>query len=125
VAPAQVSINIGPAPVCPYGYFDYAPYDCAPYGFYGPARGSMVLMASTATSITAGIHVMVTTDRRLSVGPSPSSTSTRTKPTMHKATSAIPVMMEAMSTAPDFQAVVTPVVVTDREFPELSGRPAS
>jgi hypothetical protein len=36
VAPAQVSINIGPAPVCPYGYFDYAPYDCAPYGFYGP-----------------------------------------------------------------------------------------
>jgi hypothetical protein len=36
VAPAQVTINIGPAPVCPYGYFDYAPYDCAPYGYYGP-----------------------------------------------------------------------------------------
>src|ERR1700721_2105572 len=36
VAPAQVSINIGAAPVCPYGYFDYAPYDCAPYGYYGP-----------------------------------------------------------------------------------------
>jgi hypothetical protein len=37
-ASAQVSIgvNIGPAPVCPYGYFDYAPYDCAPYGYYGP-----------------------------------------------------------------------------------------
>ena len=36
--PAQVSIgvNIGPAPVCPYGYFDYAPYSCAPYGYYGP-----------------------------------------------------------------------------------------
>ncbi len=36
--PAQVSIgvNIGVAPVCPYGYFDYAPYDCAPYGYYGP-----------------------------------------------------------------------------------------
>ena len=35
---AQVSIgvNIGAAPVCPYGYFDYAPYDCAPYGYYGP-----------------------------------------------------------------------------------------
>jgi hypothetical protein len=35
---AQVSIgvNIGPAPVCPYGYYDYAPYDCAPYGYYGP-----------------------------------------------------------------------------------------
>ena len=36
VAPAQVSINIGAAPVCPYGYFDYAPYPCAPYGYYGP-----------------------------------------------------------------------------------------
>lgn len=35
-APAQVVVNIGPAPVCPYGYFDYAPYDCAPYGYYGP-----------------------------------------------------------------------------------------
>ncbi len=37
-AGAQVSfgVNIGPAPVCPYGYFDYAPYNCAPYGYYGP-----------------------------------------------------------------------------------------
>jgi len=35
-APAQVSINIGVAPVCPYGYFSYAPYGCAPYGYYGP-----------------------------------------------------------------------------------------
>ena len=37
-APAQISIgvNIGPAPVCPYGYFDYPPYNCAPYGYYGP-----------------------------------------------------------------------------------------
>jgi len=37
-APAQVSIgvNIGAPPVCPYGYFDYAPYNCAPYGYYGP-----------------------------------------------------------------------------------------
>jgi hypothetical protein len=33
---AQVSINIGAAPVCPYGYYDYAPYACAPYGYYGP-----------------------------------------------------------------------------------------
>jgi hypothetical protein len=35
-APAQVSISIGAPPVCPYGYFDYAPYNCAPYGYYGP-----------------------------------------------------------------------------------------
>jgi hypothetical protein len=33
---AQISINIGAPPVCPYGYFDYAPYPCAPYGYYGP-----------------------------------------------------------------------------------------
>jgi hypothetical protein len=33
---AQVSINIGAAPVCPYGYYDYAPYPCAPSGYYGP-----------------------------------------------------------------------------------------
>jgi hypothetical protein len=36
VAPAQISVNIGVPPVCPYGYFDYAPYDCSPYGYYGP-----------------------------------------------------------------------------------------
>jgi len=35
-ARAQVAVSIGVAPVCPYGYFDYAPYDCAPYGYYGP-----------------------------------------------------------------------------------------
>jgi len=38
VAPSQVSVGVdlGVAPICPYGYFDYAPYDCAPYGYYGP-----------------------------------------------------------------------------------------
>jgi hypothetical protein len=33
---AQVSINIGPEPACPYGYYDVPPYTCAPYGYYGP-----------------------------------------------------------------------------------------
>lgn len=35
---AQISfgVNIGAAPVCPYGYYDYAPYNCSPYGYYGP-----------------------------------------------------------------------------------------
>jgi hypothetical protein len=28
--------DVGIAPDCPYGYFDYAPYSCAPYGYYGP-----------------------------------------------------------------------------------------
>jgi hypothetical protein len=36
LAPAQVHISIGVAPVCPYGYYDYAPYNCSPYGYYGP-----------------------------------------------------------------------------------------
>jgi hypothetical protein len=34
---AQFSVTIGtPEPVCDYGYYDYAPYSCAPEGFYGP-----------------------------------------------------------------------------------------
>ncbi len=32
----QVAAGVGIAPDCAYGYFDYAPYDCAPYGYYGP-----------------------------------------------------------------------------------------
>ena len=35
-AQAQVSVDIGVAPECPYGYYDVAPYNCAPYGYYGP-----------------------------------------------------------------------------------------
>lgn len=46
-AAAQVSVGItvgappppvavAVAPVCPYGYFNYAPYSCAPFGYYGP-----------------------------------------------------------------------------------------
>ena len=45
-AHAQISfgINIGGGdgdydeapPVCQYGYYGYAPYTCAPYGYYGP-----------------------------------------------------------------------------------------
>src|ERR1700678_55013 len=37
-AQAQVSVGvqIGPAPDCPYGYYDVAPYGCAPAGYYGP-----------------------------------------------------------------------------------------
>jgi hypothetical protein len=35
-AHAQVSVNIGVAPECPYGYYDVAPYGCAPSGYYGP-----------------------------------------------------------------------------------------
>ncbi|PYV51139.1 MAG: hypothetical protein DMG97_05475 [Acidobacteria bacterium] len=43
-APAQVALGVGfgpgyvaGSPVCTYGYYDYYPYACAPYGFYGPS----------------------------------------------------------------------------------------
>src|SRR6266700_3654938 len=29
--------DVGAEPVCPYGYYDYYPYDCVPYGYYGPS----------------------------------------------------------------------------------------
>ena len=32
---AQINVEIGVAPECPYGYYDAAPYSCAPYGYYG------------------------------------------------------------------------------------------
>ena len=35
-AHSQVAVGIGYEPQCPYGYFDYDPYHCAPYGYYGP-----------------------------------------------------------------------------------------
>lgn len=45
-AQVSVGIGIGPAvvaapyaygpPVCQWGYYPYAPYSCAPYGYYGP-----------------------------------------------------------------------------------------
>src|SRR6202048_3590605 len=31
-----VGVGIGVPPVCSYGYYDYYPYACAPYGYYGP-----------------------------------------------------------------------------------------
>jgi hypothetical protein len=44
-AQAQVSIGVqigprygfyNPPPVCPYGFYSYYPFDCAPYGYWGP-----------------------------------------------------------------------------------------
>ncbi len=35
-ANAQVVVDIGVQPVCSYGYYGYAPYTCAPMGYYGP-----------------------------------------------------------------------------------------
>ena len=35
-AASQIAVEIGAATDCPYGYYDAAPYNCAPYGYYGP-----------------------------------------------------------------------------------------
>ena len=35
-AQAQVSVEVGAAPECPYGYYDTDPYGCSPAGYYGP-----------------------------------------------------------------------------------------
>jgi len=37
-----IGVGVGPGyvagpPVCAYGYYDYYPYACAPYGYYGPS----------------------------------------------------------------------------------------
>jgi hypothetical protein len=59
-AEAQVSVEVGVAPDCPYGYYDVAPYAVLPLattvrnGLTGtsslaPARGFMALATSRAT----------------------------------------------------------------------------
>lgn len=35
-AQVGVGVDIGVAPDCPYGYYNVAPYTCAPAGYYGP-----------------------------------------------------------------------------------------
>ena len=36
LAHSQITLSIGAEPACPYGYYDYAPYNCSPSGYYGP-----------------------------------------------------------------------------------------
>jgi hypothetical protein len=57
-AEAAVNIDIGAAPVCPYGYYDYAPYACAPYGYYGPEwfTGGIFIGAGPWFHGPAGFH---------------------------------------------------------------------
>ena len=98
-APAQISIgvNFGAEPVCPYGYFDYAPYNCAPYGTMGltgstavslsaQATGSMGRSTSTATSTTATIPSMATKGRCPGAARNPSTTSRAMRRATERAT---------------------------------------
>ena len=98
-APAQISVNIGAAPVCPYGYFDYAPYNCAPYGYYGPEwfTGGVFIGAgpwfhapatSTAMLITASTRITATVVHFRDVETRLSITSTETRCVVAGATQA-------------------------------------
>jgi hypothetical protein len=72
-ARAQVAVSIGEAPVCPYGYYEAPPYNCAPDGYYGPewfGGGGIFIGAdlgitgriiSTATSIINSTIARATT----------------------------------------------------------------
>lgn len=55
---AQVSfgVSIGNAPMCPYGYYDFAPYNCAPYGYYGPEWFSNGVFIGAGPWFHAGPH---------------------------------------------------------------------
>jgi len=57
---AQVSITIGAEPSCPYGYYDYSPYNCAPSGYYGPEWFMVVSSSVLASGITATVTSVVT-----------------------------------------------------------------
>ncbi|MGD0631170.1 MAG: hypothetical protein ABR987_17720 [Terracidiphilus sp.] len=44
-AASPLAGEAGAPPDCPYGYYDHAPYSCAPYGYYGPewfAKGAFI-----------------------------------------------------------------------------------
>jgi hypothetical protein len=57
-APAQVAVQIGAAPVCPYGYYEAPPYNCAPDGYYGPEwfTGGVFVGAGPWFHGPAGFH---------------------------------------------------------------------
>ena len=96
-APAQIGVSIGVAPVCPYGYFDYAPYDCAPYGNMAPIgslvgslsepdRGFTDIRVFTVMSTTATILITGTMDHCRNMVQRRSTTSAETRPGMGAAT---------------------------------------
>ena len=60
-ATAQVSVDVGVAPECPYGYYDVPPYSCAPYGYYGPEwfTGGIFIGAGPWYHGSAGFHGQV------------------------------------------------------------------
>jgi len=96
-ASAQVSVNIGVAPACPYGYFSYAHITARLTATTGPigllaacllelAPGSTALTTSPAMSITGLTLITVTKDRCLSAEMSHTTTSAATRREMGEVT---------------------------------------
>jgi hypothetical protein len=76
-AQAQVNVEIGVAPECPYGYYDIAPYDCAPSGYYGPEWFSAGVFVGAGPWFHGGNDFRGNVDNRLDPqhgykGPKPS-----------------------------------------------------
>jgi hypothetical protein len=47
---AQVAVGVGPAPECPYGYYEVPPYNCAPDGYYGQRNAVRNFTAKPCTT---------------------------------------------------------------------------
>jgi hypothetical protein len=65
-AQAQVSVNVGVAPDCPYGYYDVPPYTCAPAGYNGPQwfTGGVFIGAGPWRDSRASTHGRLTFSRQ-------------------------------------------------------------
>ncbi len=64
-AEAQVNVEIGVAPACPYGYYDIAPYECAPAGYYGPEWFSAGIFVGAGPWFHGGEDFRGNVDNRL------------------------------------------------------------
>ena len=124
VAPAQISINFGVEPVCPYGYYDYAPYNCSPYGYYGPDWFSNGVFIGAGRWFRGPGHFYGHVDNRYDPrhgyrgpmpnrGEEPSTTSTATRRAMGEAMQVPAIMTRTMNTVfPDIAAAATMVAIT-------------
>jgi hypothetical protein len=81
-ASAQVAVSIGEPPVCPYGYYEVPPYNCAPDGFYGPEwfSGGVFIGAGPwfhGQTISTATSTIISTTERVTTGLCPGAASGR------------------------------------------------
>ena len=66
-AEAQINIDFGAEPECPYGYYDFAPYPCAPDGYYGPEWFAGGVFVGAGPWFHGGEHFRGHVDNRFDV----------------------------------------------------------